>query len=49
MFLIIAIILGILWLLGIVVIHVTSPLLHLLLIVAIIVFIYDLITKRGRV
>ena len=49
MFLIIAIVLGILWLLGLIVVHISSPLLHLLLVIAIIVFIYDLITKRGKV
>lgn len=49
MLLAIAIILGILWVLGFVTIHITSPLLHLILLVAIIVFIYDLLTKRRRV
>jgi hypothetical protein len=49
MLLTIAIILGILWLLGLVAIHITSPLLHLILLVAVIVFIYDLVTGRSRV
>ena len=48
MFLIIAIVLGILWLLGIVVVHISSPLLHLLLVIAIIIFIYDLLSRRGK-
>ena len=47
MLLIIAVVLGILWLLGIVAIHITSPLLHLLLLVALIIFIYDLIARRA--
>ena len=42
----IAVVLGVLWLLGIVVIHIASPLFHILLIVAVIVFIYDLVTRR---
>lgn len=45
----IAIVIGILWLLGIVAIHISSPLLHLLLIIAIVIFIYDLVTRRGKV
>lgn len=45
----IAIILGILWLLGIVAIHISSPLLHLVLLIAIVVFIYDLVAGRSRV
>lgn len=49
MLLTIAIILGILWLLGIVAIHITSPLLHLVLLIAIVVFIYHLVTGRNRV
>lgn len=44
----IAIVIGILWLLGIVAIHISSPLLHLLLIIAIVIFIYDLVTRRGK-
>jgi len=48
MLLTIAIVLGILWLLGIVVIHIASPLLHLVLLIALIVFLYDLVVrKRG--
>lgn len=48
MFLTIAVILGILWLLGVVVIDVSTPLLHLVLVIALIVFIYGLITRRGK-
>ncbi|GEM_PF-5300996 len=44
----IAIILGILWLLGILVIHITSPLFHLILVVVIVIFIYDLVVRRRR-
>jgi hypothetical protein len=43
----IAIVLAVLWLLGLVAIHISSPILHLVLIVALIVFIYDLVV-RGR-
>lgn len=42
----IALVLGILWLLGLVAIHITTPILHLLLIVALVVFMYDLLVKR---
>ena len=46
----IAVILFILWLLGVVVIHVGGALIHLLLIVAIIVIVYNLIAgNRSRV
>lgn len=48
MFLTIAIVLGVLWLMGFLVIHITSPLLHLLLLIAIVIFIYDLVVGRGR-
>jgi len=48
MLLIIAVVLAILWLLGIVVVHVSSPLVHLLLLIAIIIFVYDLISRRGK-
>ncbi|HUC95630.1 MAG TPA: lmo0937 family membrane protein [Candidatus Saccharimonadia bacterium] len=48
MLLTIAIILGILWLLGIVVIHIASPLFHLILVIAIIILIYDLMVRRRR-
>ena len=48
MLLTIAVVLGILWLLGLVAIHITSPLLHLVLVIALIVFLYDLVVhKRG--
>ncbi|MFL5487716.1 MAG: lmo0937 family membrane protein [Gemmatimonadaceae bacterium] len=42
----IAVILLVLWLLGFVVMHVASPLIHLLLVIAVIVIIYRLITGR---
>ena len=45
----IALILLILWLLGFVVFHVSSALIHLLLVVAIIVGIYQLFTGRRTV
>lgn len=46
----IALVLFILWLLGIVVIHVSSWLIHLLIIAAIIVFLYEfLFARRSRV
>lgn len=48
MLLIIAIVLAILWLLGIVVIHISSPLVHLLLLIAIIIFIYDLVSRHSK-
>jgi len=48
MLLFIAVVLGILWLLGLVVIHISSPLLHLLILTAIVVFIFDFVTKRGK-
>jgi hypothetical protein len=48
MLLTIAIVLGILWLLGVVAIHITSPLIHLVIIIAVVVFIYDLIVGRNR-
>lgn len=43
-----AVILGIMWLLGILVIHIASPLLHLLLIIALVIFIYDALVGRKR-
>ena len=46
MLLIIAVILGVLWLLGVVAIHITSPLLHLIIIIAVVIFIYDLLSRR---
>ncbi len=45
----IAIILVVLWLLGVVAIHVSSPLLHLLLVVAIIIFIFNFVAGRSSV
>jgi len=48
MLLTIAIVLGILWLLGLVAIHIASPLLHLVLLIALIIFIYDLVTKHPK-
>lgn len=46
----IAIILFVLWLLGVVALHITAALIHLLLIVAIIVIIYRLVVgNRSRV
>ena len=48
MLLTIAIVLGILWLLGVLV-HVGGGLIHLVLLIALIVFVYDLIIGRRRV
>jgi hypothetical protein len=48
MLLVIAVILGVLWLLGIVAIHIANPLFHIILVIAIIIFIYDLVVKRRR-
>ena len=48
MLLFIAVVLGILWFLGFLVIHISTPLLHLLLLIAVIIFIFDFVTKRGR-
>jgi hypothetical protein len=45
----IAVVLLVLWLLGVLVIHVTSGLIHLLLVVAIIVLVYNLLVRsRSR-
>jgi hypothetical protein len=45
----IAIVLAVLWFLGLIAVHITSPLLHLILIIALVVFIYDLVVRgRGR-
>jgi hypothetical protein len=43
---IIAIVLIVLWLLGKIAIHISTPLLHILLIIAVVVFLYDLFAKR---
>lgn len=48
MLLAIAVILGVLWLLGVVAIHIASPLFHIILVIAIVLFIYDLVVKRRR-
>jgi len=48
MLLLIAIVLAILWLLGVVVVHITSPLLHLIVVVALVIFIYDFVTKHKK-
>ena len=49
MLLFIAIILAVLWLLGFLVINISSPLIHILIVVAIIIFIYDLLAKRRHI
>lgn len=46
MLLTIAIVLGVLWLLGLLTIHIANPLFHVILLVALVVLIYDLITRR---
>ena len=43
---IIAIVLIVLWLLGKIAIHISTPLLHLLLIIAVVVFLYDMFVPR---
>ena len=48
MLLTIAIVLAILWLLGVIVVHIASPLLHLVLLIALIVFIYDFLAKHKK-
>jgi hypothetical protein len=48
MLLTIALILFVLWLLGVVAFHIASGLIHLVLIVALVVFLYDLFTGRRR-
>lgn len=45
----VAVVLFVLWLLGFVIFHVSSALIHLLLIIAVVVIIYNLVTgARGR-
>jgi hypothetical protein len=44
----IALILFVLWLLSVVAFHIASGLIHLVLIVALVVFLYDLFTGRRR-
>lgn len=46
MLLLIAVVLIVLWLLGFIALHIATPLIHLLIIIAIIIFIYDVIIKR---
>jgi hypothetical protein len=41
------VILVVLWLLGFLVAHVTGPLIHILLVIAVIVLIYQLVTGRN--
>jgi uncharacterized membrane protein len=48
MLLTIAIVLGILWALGFA-IHIGGSLIHLILLIALIVFIYDMVTRRRSV
>ncbi len=48
MLLTIAIVLGILWLLGILV-HIGGGLIHLVLLIALVIFIYDIVTGRRKV
>lgn len=48
MLMILAVVLGIMWLTGILVIHIASPLLHLLLLIALVIFIYDSLVGRRR-
>ena len=48
MLMILAVIIGIMWLAGILVIHIASPLIHLLLLIALVIFIYDALIGRKR-
>jgi len=43
---IIAVVLIVLWLLGRIAINISTPLLHLLLVIAVVVFLYDLLAQR---
>lgn len=45
-FVVIAIVLGVLWALGLFAVRISSPLIHLILVVAVIVFLYDLLVGR---
>lgn len=47
MLLTIAIVLGILWLLGVLV-HIGGGLIHLVLLIAVVVFVYDMVVGRRR-
>ncbi len=49
MFWIIAAVLVVLWFLGFIVIHISNPLLHILLVIALIVIIFNLISGRSAV
>jgi hypothetical protein len=46
MLLTIAIVLAVLWLLGVVAFHVTAGFIHLLIVVALVVFIWDVVTRN---
>ena len=46
LFAIVAIVLAILWALGLFAVHISSPLIHVILVVALVVFIYDLLKGR---
>lgn len=49
MLLTIAIILGILWLLGFFVVNISSGLIHILLVIALVLFIYNMLTGKRTV
>lgn len=44
----IALVLFVLWLFGFFAIHIATPLIHLLIVIALVAFIYDIVTRRGR-
>lgn len=46
LFVTVAVVLAILWALGLFAVHITSPLIHLILVVALVIFIYDLLKGR---
>lgn len=45
----VAVVLAILWAIGFLAVHVASPLIHLLLVIAVIVIVYNLVTGRRAV
>ena len=46
-FSVIVVVLVVLWLMGVLVINVSTPIIHALIVIAVVLFLYDLIT-RGR-
>jgi len=48
MLLSLAVVLGILWAMGLLVVYISNPILHLVLVIAVIVVVFDLFTRRSR-